>query len=33
MKKVTELVAELAAPAVAEPGCPLWAVAAVRDCL
>ena len=31
MKKVTELVAELAAPAVAEQGCTLWDVEYVRD--
>ena len=30
MKKVTELVAELAAPAVAEQGCTLWDVEYVR---
>ena len=26
MKKITELTAELAAPAIAEQGCPLWDV-------
>ena len=31
MKKVTELVAELAAPAVAEQGCTLWDVEYVRE--
>ena len=31
MKKVTELVAELAAPAVAEAGCTLWDVEYVRE--
>ena len=31
MKKVTELVAELAAPAVAEQGCELWDVEYVRE--
>ena len=31
MKKVTELVAELAAPAVAEQGCILWDVEYVRE--
>ena len=31
MKKVTELVAELAAPAVAEAGCRLWDVEYVRE--
>ena len=31
MKKVTELVAELAAPAVAEAGCALWDVEYVRE--
>ena len=30
-KKVTELVAELAAPAVAEQGCTLWDVEYVRE--
>ncbi len=31
MKKVTEIVAELAAPAVAEQGCELWDVEYVRE--
>ena len=31
MKKITELVAELAAPAVAEQGCELWAVEYVKE--
>ena len=31
MKKVTEIVAELAAPAVAEQGCTLWDVEYVRE--
>ena len=31
MKKITELVAELAAPAVAEAGCSLWDVEYVRE--
>lgn len=31
MKKITELVAELAAPAVAEQGCTLWDVEYVRE--
>ena len=31
MKKVTELVAELAAPAGAEQGCTLWDVEYVRE--
>jgi len=31
MKKITELVAELAAPAIAEAGCTLWDVEYVRE--
>jgi hypothetical protein len=31
MKKVTELAAELAAPAIAEAGCELWDVEYVRE--
>ena len=31
MKKVTEIVAELAAPVVAEQGCELWDVEYVRE--
>ena len=31
MKKITELVAEMAAPAVAEAGCTLWDVEYVRE--
>ena len=31
MKKITELTAELAAPAIAEAGCTLWDVEYVRE--
>ena len=31
MKKITELVAEMAAPAVADAGCTLWDVEYVRE--
>ena len=33
MKKITELTAELAAPAIAEQGCTLWDVEYVKEAL